>query len=368
MKTISDQRFTILRSIGEECIYEDELRLLLEKKPDPICYVWFEPSPMMDIEQGIMKTIYVNKMVEAGCQVKILIADWFLQRHPKIGGDLTKIRVIAEYNIAMWRAAGMYLEKVELTWFTDLLDCHTNDYWTLAMDVSRKYTLKRMASYCEYSAPYGPQTLPAAEIFYPCMQVAAMLCPKVQVDIWLFSKDQRDITMLAKDYCEGINVGSKPTILLHKILPSLLEDPEFQNERDPGRTIFMQDEEDDLDFKMWRMFCPSRVAVCNPCLEYIKSLVFPCLGKFDVVEKEGCSNKTFASMEELVLEYESGALDPADVKLAFVKAVNKILKPVGDYFRRNTRALALITARKIQDQVTSDIWKIALQNREINNL
>lgn len=44
-----------------------------------------------------MKTIYINKMVKAGCTVKILITDWFLQRHPKIGNDLNKIRTIAEY-------------------------------------------------------------------------------------------------------------------------------------------------------------------------------------------------------------------------------------------------------------------------------
>lgn len=51
MEMSSDDRFAVLRSIGEECIYEDELRLLLKKKPAPICYVWFEPSPGMDIEQ-----------------------------------------------------------------------------------------------------------------------------------------------------------------------------------------------------------------------------------------------------------------------------------------------------------------------------
>ncbi|XP_066332767.1 tyrosine--tRNA ligase 1, cytoplasmic-like isoform X3 [Miscanthus floridulus] len=286
MNTSSDERFTVLRSIGE-FIYEHELSVLLQKKLDPICYVWFEPSLTMDIEQGIMKTIYINKMLEAGCTVKILMADWFLQQHPRIGTDLNKIRAIGQYNIEMWKAAGMHLERVELIWLSDELDHHAVDYWTLAMDVSRKYTMERIASYCEYVKPYGPKILPAAEIFYPCMLVAVVLCQKLKVDIWLFSKDQRDFIMLARDYCEDINMGRKPTFLLHNILPSLLEDPEFQNEMDPGQTIFMQDEEDDLDFKMWRMFCPPKVAVCNPCLEYIRSLVFPWFGKFEVVQKEG---------------------------------------------------------------------------------
>lgn len=44
-----EERFKILRSIGEECIQEDELLNLLEKKPKPICYDEFEPSSRMHI-------------------------------------------------------------------------------------------------------------------------------------------------------------------------------------------------------------------------------------------------------------------------------------------------------------------------------
>ncbi|XP_051196763.2 tyrosine--tRNA ligase 1, cytoplasmic [Lolium perenne] len=178
MKTSSDDRFAVLRSIGEEFIYEDELRLLLKRKSAPICYVWFEPSPMMDVEQGIMKTIYVNKMVKAGFTVKILMADWFLQRHYKIGTDLKKIRTIGYYNIEMWKAAGMDLGRVQLVWLSDELNHHSVDYWPLAVEVSRKYTMNIMAGFCWNKAPYGPQRLPAAEIVYPCMQVAANIMPE----------------------------------------------------------------------------------------------------------------------------------------------------------------------------------------------
>uniref|UniRef100_A0A0E0DK99 Tyrosine--tRNA ligase n=1 Tax=Oryza meridionalis TaxID=40149 RepID=A0A0E0DK99_9ORYZ len=88
-----DEKFALLRSIAEECIREDELRVLLKKKPNPICY-------------GIMKTIYVNKMA------------------------------IIRYNIMMWKAVGMHLDKVEIIWFSDELNHHAVDYWPLAMDVS----------------------------------------------------------------------------------------------------------------------------------------------------------------------------------------------------------------------------------------
>ncbi|KAF0908489.1 hypothetical protein E2562_025451, partial [Oryza meyeriana var. granulata] len=99
MEMGSDEKFALLRSIAEECIYEDVLCVLLKKKPNPICYVWFEPTSMMGIEQGIMKTIYVNKMVRAGCTVKILMADWFLQRSPRFTSNPNKIQAIAHHNI-----------------------------------------------------------------------------------------------------------------------------------------------------------------------------------------------------------------------------------------------------------------------------
>lgn len=366
MEMRSDGRFEVLRSIAEECIYEDELHQLLVKKSEPICYVWFEPSPMMDIEQGILKTNYVNKMVTAGCRVKILMVDWFLQRHPKIGNNLNKIRAIGCYNIAMWKAAGMYLDRVEIVWLSDELNHYAVDYWTLAMDVSRKHTMRRMASYCVYIGPFGPERLPAAEIVYPCMQIAAVSCQKLQADIWLFSMDQRDIIMLARDYCEDINMGYKPAILLHCKLPNLLEDPDFQDVRDPGRTIFMLDTKEFVNVKISRAFCPPKVAVCNPCLQYIKSIVLPWFGKFEVVPVEGNgSSRTYLSMEELNGAYESGDLDSTDLKLAFQKAINNILERVHEFFHTNIEAQALITACKMEGQTTADILKIRTQNEEM---
>lgn len=49
-----EERFQIMRSIGEECIQEDELLNLLTKKPQPICYDGFEPSGRMHIAQVLI--------------------------------------------------------------------------------------------------------------------------------------------------------------------------------------------------------------------------------------------------------------------------------------------------------------------------
>lgn len=46
-----EERYQIVRSVGEECIQEDELRNLLANKPEPVCYDGFEPSGRMHIAQ-----------------------------------------------------------------------------------------------------------------------------------------------------------------------------------------------------------------------------------------------------------------------------------------------------------------------------
>jgi len=44
MSEEAERKYNIARSIGEECIQEDELKNMLAKKPTPICYDGFEPS------------------------------------------------------------------------------------------------------------------------------------------------------------------------------------------------------------------------------------------------------------------------------------------------------------------------------------
>ncbi|KAJ3695392.1 hypothetical protein LUZ60_000769 [Juncus effusus] len=139
-----EEKFQLVRSIGEECIQEEELRNLLAKKPNPICYDGFEPSGRMHIAQGVMKTLNVNKLTSAGCKVKIWIADWFALMNNKMGGDLKKIRKIGEYLIEIWKAMGMNQQNVEFVWSSDEINKRADEYWPLVIDISRRNTLHRI--------------------------------------------------------------------------------------------------------------------------------------------------------------------------------------------------------------------------------
>ncbi|KAL5208260.1 hypothetical protein ABZP36_032695 [Zizania latifolia] len=121
--------------MGGECIYEDELRALLKKKPNHICCVWFDPSLDVDIEQ----------------------------HRCKIGSDLSKIRNIGYLNSGMWEVAGMDLDRVELVWLSGELNLHAVNYWPLAMDVSKKQhhekNCKVLFSYFAFLWHFHMQTL-----------------------------------------------------------------------------------------------------------------------------------------------------------------------------------------------------------------
>ena len=94
-----------------------------------------------------MKTAYVNRMVKAGFKVKILMADWFAQMSYKIGSDLNKIRTIVCYNIEVWKAAGMDLDRVELVLLSDVMNSEAANFWPLFMDICQKNTLDIIKRY-----------------------------------------------------------------------------------------------------------------------------------------------------------------------------------------------------------------------------
>uniref|UniRef100_A0A0E0QH97 tyrosine--tRNA ligase n=4 Tax=Oryza TaxID=4527 RepID=A0A0E0QH97_ORYRU len=336
-------RFELLRGIGEECIQEDELMNLLQKKPVPICYDGFEPSGRMHIAQGIVKTINVNKMVRAGCKVKIWIADWFAQLNNKMGGDLKKIQTVGRYMIEIWRAAGMNLDGVEFLWSSEEINNRANEYWPLVMDIACKNNVKRIMRCCQIMGRNDSDELTAAQIFYPCMQCADIFFLKA--DICQLGMDQRKVNVLAREYCTDIKRKNKPIILSHHMLPGFKEGQEKMSKSDPSSAIFMED--DEVNLKIKQAFCPPNVVDGNPCLEYIKYIVFPWFEMFEVVRKEANGgNKTFTNMDELIDDYKTGALHPADVKPALAKAINQILQPIRDHFNNNSEAKILLNTVK----------------------
>lgn len=173
-------KFTLARSVGEECIQEEELRLLFEKKPHPVVYDGFEPSGRMHIAQGVLRAINVNKLTKCGCIFKVRrqtergraselfspwlegergrrvesdpgvcrgwqfwVADWFAQLNNKMEGDLKKIQTVGRYMIEIWRVVGMDMRNVEFLWASEEINNHAEAYWSRVMEIARLNNLAR---------------------------------------------------------------------------------------------------------------------------------------------------------------------------------------------------------------------------------
>ncbi|KAL5715796.1 tyrosine--tRNA ligase [Ranunculus cassubicifolius] len=290
--------YRIVRSIGEECIQEDELMNLLAKKPNPICYDGFEPYGRMHI------------LVSAGCKVKIWVADWFAQLNNKMGGDLKKIGT----------ATGMNLDGVDFLWSSEEINSRAHEYWSLVMDISRKNKLPRIMRCCQIMGRREQDELTTAQIFYPCLQCADIFFLKA--DSCQLGMDQRKVNVLAREYCDDIKRKNKSTILSHHMLPALQQGQEKMSKSDPSSSIFMEDEEAEVSVKIKKAYCPPKVVIGNPCLEYVKYI-------------------TFLTYEDPVADYEKEELHPADLQPSFSKSLNTILQPMRDHFKNNPTASEL---------------------------
>ena len=97
--------------------------------------------------QGVGKAISIDKMLEAGCKVKIWIADWFAMLNNKMGGNLDQIRTVGLYMIEIWKALGMNVDGVEFLWASEEIEKRGDEYWSLVMDISQKRNFKRIVRY-----------------------------------------------------------------------------------------------------------------------------------------------------------------------------------------------------------------------------
>lgn len=337
-----DEKFALCRSVGEECIQEDELRRMLEKKPHITAYDGFEPSGRMHIAQGVLKALNVNKLTKCGVHFKFWVADWFAQLNNKMGGDLKKIQVVGRYLVEIWKAVGMNMERVEFLSASEEINKRPDEYWTLVMDIARKNKLNRIMRCTQIMGRNESDDLSAAQIFYPVMQAADIFFLKA--DICQLGMDQRKVNMLAREYCDDCKPKRlKPVILSHHMLPGLLEGQEKMSKSDPNSAIFMEDSEQEVKTKIKKAFCPPLIVEGNPCLSYVEHIVLPWCLKFEVERPEGNGgNKAYTEYADLTADYASGALHPGDLKPALCKHLNAILQPVRDHFENDPEAKALL--------------------------
>ena len=315
----------------------------------PICYDGFEPSGRMHIAQGLLRAINVNRLVKAGCIFKFWIADWFAQMNNKMEGDIEKIKIVGRYFVEIWRAAGMDLRNVKFLWCSDEINKNSNDYWQCVINVARANNIDRIKRCCQIMGRKEGDALQASQIMYPCMQCTDIFFLKA--GITSLGMDQRKVNMLAREYSDDVKISHKPIIVSHHMLKSLVQGVEKMSKSIPDSAIFMEDSAEDVERKIKKAYCPEKNIDDNPIFDYIKYLIFPRFGKFELKRPEKFGgDKLYKTYEEMCEDYLKGDLFPGDVKPNVARIINSMIEPVRKHFENDPEAkkiLELVNSFKV---------------------
>lgn len=337
----------ILREPTEEVITRKDLKTLLETKKHPVTYDGFEPSGIAHLGSGLLRAIKLQDMLDAGCKFKLLIADWYAWINNKMGGDLEKIQQAGKYLVEAWKACGVDTKKVEIVWTNDVIK--DPEYWKLVINVAKITTIKRMIRASTIMGREEKEMQYTAQILYPAMQTADPFY--LGVDICQLGMDQRKSTILSREI--GPKIGKwSPVCVHHHLLMSLQGNVRMGKEIDeiaskmskskPMTAVFIHDTEEEIKKKINSAFCPEKQIQGNPVLEICKHIIFRKNKNFEIFRPEKFGGDLeIQNYQELEKIYREGKLHPQDLKNAVATELEKLIKPVREYFEKNRKAREL---------------------------
>ena len=149
--------------------------------------------------------------------------------------------------------------------------------------------------------------------------------------------------MLAREYSDDVHLKHKPIIVSHHMLKSLVQGVEKMSKSIPDSAIFMEDSAKEVDRKIKKAYCPEKNVEDNPIFDYIKYLIFPKFGKFELKREEKFGgDKTYKTYEEMCDDYMKGNLFPGDVKPNVARLINEMIEPVRKHFENDPEAKKIL--------------------------
>ncbi len=310
---------------------------------------------MMHIGQGLVCGSKIQDLVKAGFDFTIFLADWHSMINNKFGGDLEKIRITGRYFKHCFTALGIPPDSVEYLWASEL--ARKEEYWEKVLRVGRATTTQRVMRALPIMGREmkSQDTETAASIFYPCMQAADIF--QMKLDLACAGIDQRKAHILAREIGEKLGWG-KPVSLHTPMIMGLAgvrdadggsydEDPKLNqviaakmSKSKPENNILIHDDQDTIDEKMRKAYCPPGVVEGNPVLDYYQFLVF---GRSEQLilkrDSKYGGNMEFDSYEQLERSYTAGKIHPQDLKNNMSRILSDKLAPVREYFKKHPQPL-----------------------------
>ncbi|MEM0448982.1 MAG: tyrosine--tRNA ligase [Methanomassiliicoccales archaeon] len=341
-----EARYELVIRNSEEIVTPDELRSLLSSNNHPRAYIGFEPSGLVHAGWMVCASKIVD-LIEAGFDMTIFFADWHAYINDKLGGNIEKIRLCANYMQDCFEALGVPRDRVKFQFASVIM----NDisYWEKLINIGKVSSLMRVKRAMTIMGRTEDEAeVDSSKLLYPLMQAADIFA--MDLDLAYAGMDQRRAHMLARDAADKLK-WKKPIALHTPLLPGLKGanrmDPAAgkMSKSDPDSGILIHDSPEEIRRKISKAFCPQEIEG-NPILDMAKMVIFPRKGSLSIERPVKFGGKLeFSSYRELEDTYREGKLHPMDLKNGVAEALIDALAPVRRYFQNNPSNLkALIDA------------------------
>ncbi len=325
-----NKRHKLIAQDTTEIVTNQKLTKLLNEKKHPTSYWGVAPTgpPHVGYYRTLAKQI---DLVKAGCKHKVLIANIhaFLD---DLKSPWDEVDTRGKIYKKCFQLLGLKGQNVKYILGTEYQ--LKSSYQLETLKASTLVTHKRATrAASEVVRMTNPKV---SSLIYPIMQ--AMDCWALDVDIAYGGIDQRHVYMLATDLLSKL--GHKPPVYVFTPLGIGLAGGEKMSASVKASRLDLFASPKDIKSKINKGYCPAGITKDNPILEYSKYLIFPKVKQFTIKRptKYGGDIK-FKKFEGLEKSFAQNKIHPKDLKETTSDYLIDILKPVRNYFEKNSDLL-----------------------------
>ena len=311
------------------------------------CYVGFEPSGKAHIGWKVI-SLQMKRMLDAGANVLIFLADWHAWVNDKFGGVMEDIQTTATYMEETFRALlgnppeGDGAGELRFLWASNIMD--SGDYWARVLRCSKNMSLARVRrTFSIMGRSEDSSDGDLSRFYYPALQAADIF--EMNIDVAIGGMDQRKAHMYMRDVAD--RWGWYKATCLHTPIISGLKSSGARMESfdhkmsksDPGGAILLHDDESKLSKKMRKAYLDPEQPD-SPVYELIEHIILPEFGEVNVTPKpEFGEPSTWTDLDSFRSAVADGTLHPFDAKMGVASGLLRGLAVVSEYFDVNPETL-----------------------------
>ena len=315
------------------------------------CYVGFEPSGKAHIGWKVI-ALTLKRMLEAGANVLIFMADWHAWVNDKFKGDMDNIKTTAAYMEDIFRvllnnpSEGEGAGELRFVYASSLMD--SGNYWARVLRCSKNMSLSRVRrTFSIMGRTEDSSDNDLSKFFYPAMQAADIF--EMDIDIALGGMDQRKAHMYMREVAD--KWGWHKAACVHTSIISGLKSSGIRMEShdhkmsksDPSEALLLHDTATVLRKKMRKAFLdPEQME--SPVYELLQYIILPEQGSITVRPKpEFGEPSTWHDVDSFRTAVKDGTIHPLDAKFAVADALAEGLAGLAAHFEANPEKLAAVS-------------------------